>query len=387
MSKRADINPFIVMDVLARAAAREAEGHSIIHMEIGQPSTPVPPNVVAAVEAAVRAGRVAYTQSLGLPDLRSAIARHYERAYGFSVDPERVGVTTASSAAFNFAFLACFDAGARIGMVRPYYPAYPNILKTLGLETVLIECDEAYRPDLARIEAAMKAGLDGLLIASPANPTGAVIANETLASIAALAREYNVRIISDEIYHGITYDAPAASILPHDPSAIIINSFSKFFCMAGWRVGWMVMPEDLVRTMECLAQNLMISPPTLSQIGALAAFEPEALSYYDGIVDGYARSRTLVTEQLPKLGFSHLSPADGAFYAYGDCSAFGMSSDELCRRLMVEAGIAVTPGGDFDDRDGAHTVRFSYAGAESDIAEGMRRLDSWATSQKDQVAV
>ncbi len=383
-ASRADVPPFIVMDILARANALEAQGRSIVHMEIGQPSAPAAPSVIAAAQSVLASGRVAYTEAVGVPSLRQAIAAHYGQAHGLDVDPARVAVTTGSSGAFALAFLAAFEAGARVGLVRPYYPAYPTILRAFGLEPVILSGtpgdagDGAYGLDMDALETAMIAGLDGLLIASPANPTGTVLSDADLARLAALARCHGVRIISDEIYQGIVYaGSRAPSMLAHATDAIIVNSFSKYFCMAGWRIGWLVLPEGMPRAVERLAQNLTVAPPTLGQHAAQAALGADARAYYDGLVSDYAQSRALLRDRLPALGFTRLSPAQGAFYLYADCSGFGMTSRTLCARLLEEAGVAITPGADFDDEGGDRTVRFSFAGAPATVTEAVSRLTAW----------
>jgi aspartate/methionine/tyrosine aminotransferase len=376
LSRRAMVPPFIAMDVLREANERAAGGADIIHLELGQPSTPAPRAVLAAAEAALRRDVLGYTDALGLPALREAIAQHYRAAYGVVVDPARIVVTTGSSGGFILAFLAAFDAGERVALAAPSYPAYRNILAALDLVAVELDAGPAQRYqatlDLLRAESAP---IDGLIIASPANPTGSMIEPAALAAIAAHCDAAGIRLISDEIYHGITYEQPAATAAGTSPDAIVINSFSKYYSMTGWRIGWMVVPSDMIRAVECLAQNIFISPPSLAQHAALAAFA--ARDELEANCRRYAENRALLLAELPQAGFEHFAPPDGAFYLYADIGALTNDSRDFCSRMLREIGVACTPGIDFDPKRGHATMRICFAGATADIAEAARRLRNW----------
>jgi aspartate/methionine/tyrosine aminotransferase len=308
--------------------------------------------------------------------LRAAIAAHYARIHGVAVDPARIVVTTGSSAAFVFAFLAAFEPGDRVALAAPAYPAYRNILTALDLVPVELPAGEKERYqvtlDLLRAQGQ---GVDGLIVASPANPTGTMIKASELAAITRYCRDRGTRLISDEIYHGIVYGDAAATALSSDPQAVVVNSFSKYYSMTGWRVGWMVAPDDMLRAVECLAQNLSVSPPSLSQHAAIAAFD--CLPELDAHVRRYAENRALLLHELPKAGLERLAPSDGAFYLYADVAHLTNDSEGFCRRLLHETGVALTPGIDFDPARGRSTLRLCYAGSTDTIAEAARRLKSW----------
>lgn len=377
-SARSDVAPFIAMDVMRAAGEREAAGERIVHMEVGQPGAPAPLAVREAAAAALAAGRLGYTDALGRTELRQRIARHYAEAYGVAVAPSRVAVTTGSSAGFNLAFLAAFDAGERIALASPGYPAYRNIIAALGLEAVEIETSDRFRHALApeQLRAAhAERPLSGVLVASPANPTGTLMSPDALGALVAAADELGIRFISDEIYHGLVYAGRAETALAFSADAIVINSFSKYYCMTGWRIGWMVLPEDLVRPVERLAQNLYISPPDISQRAAIGAFD--ATAELEAIKSGYAQSRRLLLRELPALGLEPIYPVDGAFYAYASTARLAEDSSAFAKRMLAEAGVAATPGLDFDRRQGRDWMRFSFAGPVEDIAEAMRRLRDW----------
>ena len=331
--------------------------------------------MLEAARSALAGERIGYTDALGIAPLRHAIAAHYRAQYGIAVDPAEVVVTTGSSAAFLLAFLAAFEPGDRVALAVPGYPAYRNILTALGIEPVLIAVGENvhYQPNpelLADLSA-----LDGLIVASPANPTGSMIGAADLERLAKYCRDRGIRLVSDEIYHGITYDTPAATARAFGQDAVVINSFSKYYCMTGWRLGWMLVPPDLARTVECLAQNFYISPPALSQLAALPVFG--CRSELNGHVVRYRVNRDLLIETLGSAGLTRFAPADGAFYLYVDISKLTRDSAEFCRRLLAETGVAVTPGLDFDPIDGGGWIRLSFAGLTEDVVEAARRLKEW----------
>jgi aspartate/methionine/tyrosine aminotransferase len=378
-SSRGQVPPFIAMDVLRAANAREAAGRSVIHLEVGQPGTPAPDAVLDAARAALAAERIGYTDALGIETLREAIARHYGAQYAVAVEPGEVVVTTGSSAAFQLAFLAAFEAGDRVALAAPGYPAYRNILSALGLEPVLLEVgpNAHYQPNPELLEGCVKAGGDiaGLIVASPANPTGTMIPAAELARLAAWCRERDIRLISDEIYHGITYETAAQTARACGRDIIVVNSFSKYYSMTGWRLGWMLVPPELARSVECLAQNFYVSPPALSQLAAPAAFKCRA--ELDGHVARYRTNRDLLIATLKVAGLTRFAPAEGAFYLYVDVSDLTRDSLEFCRRMLDEIGIAATPGRDFDPIHGDDWLRLSFAGSIRDIAEAARRLKEW----------
>lgn len=376
ISRRSQVEPFHAMDVLAEANRMRAAGHHVVSMAVGQPSDPAPGIVRDAAAAALADGRIGYTDALGRMDLRERIARHYQQRYGVTVSPERVAVTTGSSAGFNLAFLALFDAGDTVAITAPGYPAYRGILKALGLNTVEIRLgQEGYLTADLLAQAHALTPLKGVLFASPANPTGAIIPHDALASLLATARNLGITAISDEIYHGLSYSEPDVTALTFDDDAVIVNSFSKYYCMTGWRIGWMVLPQALVRTIERLQQSLYISAPELSQIAAVAAFD--ATEELEVVKGRYLRNRALLAQALPALGLPLLAPLDGAFYAYCDVSQHSNDSMAFARRMLHEAHVAAPPGLDFDLVEGHHTMRFSYAGSEQDMATAMDRLATW----------
>lgn len=375
VAKRGQVPPFIVMDVMRAANERQATGAEVLHLEVGQPGTSAPESVLVAARAALDGHRLGYTEALGIPSLRQRISHHYRERYDVVVPPERIVITTGSSGGFVTTFLAAFDPGDRVGLAAPSYPAYRNILTAFGIEPVILEANEEtrFQPSVGLLERA--GALDGLIVASPSNPTGTMLSPEALHEIARYSATKGIRFVSDEIYHGITYGRVAATALASSNSAVVINSFSKYFSMTGWRIGWMVVPEDLLRPIECLAQNLYISPPTLSQIAAEAAFEcRDAL---DGIVAGYARNRALLLAELPKAGFDRLAPADGAFYLYADVGHLTNDSQDFCKRMLAETGVATTPGIDFDAARGNRFLRISFAGSETEIARAAEKLKAW----------
>lgn len=373
--RAAGVDPFIVMDVMAAAAEKEAAGDTVIHLEVGQPSTPAPKGALAAAHAALDSDRIGYVAALGMPALRERIARHYRDVYRVEVSAERVIVTTGSSGGFPLAFLASFDAGDRVALAAPGYPAYRNILVALNLEPVDLPTSAAdnFQPTVAALEKAGK--IDGLIVASPSNPTGTMVGHAEMKELAHWCDRHGVRLISDEIYHGIVYEGDTVSAVEVTDQAIVINSFSKYFSMTGWRVGWLVVPPDLIRPIERLAQNFFISVPTLSQHAALAAFE--CREELDGHVLRYRRNRDLLLADLPEAGFDRFAPAEGAFYLYCDVAHLTNDSRDFCKRMLAEAGVAATPGVDFDRARGAGTLRLSFAGSTAEMEEAVRRLKAW----------
>ena len=363
------------------ANERSAAGEDVLHLEVGQPGTPAPTKVLEAARRALEENRLGYTDALGMPALRQRIAEHYKVTYGLEVPAERIAVTVGASGAILLGLLAAFDPGDRVALAAPSYPCYRNMLSALGNEPVILESELEHRfqptPELLeRVEGP----LHGLFIASPSNPAGTMVDRQAMSRLVEYCAERGIRILSDEIYHGISYGEPAVSALELSDAAIIINSFSKYFSMTGWRLGWMVMPSDLARAIERMAQNLFISAPTLSQLAGLAAFD--CRQECDALVAAYARNRALLLERLPRAGFDRLAPADGAFYIYADVGRLTNDSDEFCRRMLTEAGVAATPGIDFDEARGHRFVRFSFAGAEAEIAEAADRLESWLTRRR-----
>ena len=377
-SSRSDVPAFMVMDVMAAAARIEEQGGHVIHMEVGQPAAAPPACAIAAARSALARGRLGYTECLGMPALRTRIARHYRELYGISLDPERVIVTTGSSAAFVLAFLSLFEAGDRVAIALPGYPPYRHILSALGCRPVLLQTSEATRwsitPELLLSEH-RREPLKGVVVASPANPTGTMIAPEALHVLLAAAESEGIRFISDEIYHGLNYAFPAETAAKLSESAVIINSFSKYFCMTGWRIGWMVVPPSLVRAIDRLQGNLAISVPTVSQIAAEAAFDgrPEM----EAVKHGYEENRHILLQGLPTAGLNRMLPVDGAFYLYADVSQFSSDSLEFARGLLAETHVAVTPGLDFDPINGRHFIRLCYAGSREDMHEAISRIGNW----------
>jgi aspartate/methionine/tyrosine aminotransferase len=380
-STRSDVPPFMVMDVMAAAARIEAAGGHVIHLEVGQPAEPAPRTAIAAARAALESRRIDYTAALGIPSLRARIARHYRDAYACDVDPERIVVTTGSSGGFILAFLAMFEPGDRVAVTVPGYPPYRHILTALGCEPVLIETSAADRHALspeALLAAHRKKPLNGVLVASPANPTGTMMTGEALRALIAAAEGEGIRFISDEIYHGLDYAFPAVTAASISPRTLIINSFSKYFCMTGWRVGWIVAPEPFVRPIERLQQNFSISVPTLSQLAAEAAFDGR--SEMEQVKHGYEENRRILIEGLPGAGLDKFLPADGAFYLYADVSKFTDDSLAFTREMLEKAHVAATSGVDFDPVHGRSFVRFSYARSADDMREAVQRITRWLRS-------
>ena len=376
IASRGGVPPFHVMRVIDAVVARRAAGADVIDLSAGQPSTPAPATVRAAARTALDADRIGYTNALGTPALRAAIAAHYRRTDSIEVDPANVAVTTGSSGGFLYAFLAAFDAGDTVAMARPGYPAYRNMLTALGCTVIELPCgpETRFQPTVAQLDA-LDAPPAGLVIASPANPTGTMVSPTELAELSAWCEAHGTRLISDEIYHGITFTTPAVSAWRHGRNSVVVNSFSKYFCMTGWRIGWLLVPDELMESVDRLAGNFAICPPALSQYGALAAFE--AYDELDANVARYAANRELLLRRLPTIGLDKLAPADGAFYIYADVSQWTTDSMTFGARLLDEAGVAVAPGVDFDPVDGGRYVRMCFAGDASSLNEAVDRIGAW----------
>ncbi|QMU57466.1 MAG: aminotransferase class I/II-fold pyridoxal phosphate-dependent enzyme [Boseongicola sp.] len=373
LSKRSEVDPFIVMDVMEAAAKAEAVGRQVIHMEIGQPGTPAPVGARDALQRAMSQGSLGYTVSLGIPELRAKIAQHYRDRYSVDLSPDRVIVTAGSSGAFLLAFTALFDAGDKVALGAPGYPSYRQILRALSLEPVDIQTvvQNRYQP----VPGELPEDVQGLIVASPANPSGTMLDRNSLEALIEATHARGTAFVSDEIYHGIEYERAAVSALEISDDVYVINSFSKYFSMTGWRIGWMVVPEAHVRTIERLSQNMFICAPHASQVAALAAMECK--DELEGNVAIYAENRRLMLDGLPKAGFTRIAPPDGAFYIYADVSDITDDSRALAGEILEEVGVAVTPGLDFDKARGGGTLRFSYARSTDDISEGLHRLETF----------
>ena len=377
-SARSAVPPFMVMDVMAAAARLEAQGRRIIHMEVGQPAVGAPASAIAAARAALTATPLGYTETLGIASLRRRIAKSYAERHGLDIDPARIVVTTGSSAGFILAFLAAFEAGDRVAMALPGYPPYRHILSALGCEPVWIETNAQTRwsitsESLLAVHRARP--LKGVIVGSPANPTGTMMTAQALTELIRCAEDSGIAFISDEIYHGLDYAFAAESAAGLSDDAIVINSFSKYFCMTGWRIGWMVVPPSLVRAVERLQQNLAISVPTLSQIAAEAAFD--ARTELNDVKHGYEENRRILVEGLPRTGLDSFLPVDGAFYLYADVSRFSTDSFDFATRMLEEAGVAATPGVDFDPLRGRNFLRLCYAGSRAEMHEAVERIGAW----------
>jgi aspartate/methionine/tyrosine aminotransferase len=380
---RANVPPFHVMDLLAAAAARQRTHGDLLNLVAGQPSTPAPRPVREAAKRAIDEDVLGYTVALGIPQLREAIAGHHRRVYGLDVGIEDIVVTTGSSGGFLLAFLAAFEAGDRVAIARPGYPCYRNVLTALGCEVVELRAgpESRFQPTVEMLES-LDRPVQGLVVASPANPTGTMLAPEELAGLAAWCEAHGVQLISDEIYHGIEYASPMqhATAWQTSREAVVFHSFSKYFSMTGWRLGWMLVPERLRRAVDVLTGNFTICPPVLAQHAAVAAFTPESYAEVDAHVARYAENRALLLDGLPRLGIDRLAPADGAFYVYADVSHLTDDSMSLCHRLLSDTGVATAPGIDFDTEDGGRFLRLSFAGAPAEVAESLTRLEAWLST-------
>jgi aspartate/methionine/tyrosine aminotransferase len=379
-AKRGGVPPFFVMEVMRSAAERVAAGKDVLHLEVGQPGTSAPKGVLEAAHRALDTRQLGYTVALGIEPLREAIVRHYRETYAVEVPAGRIVVTTGSSGGFLLAFLSAFDAGDRVALAEPGYPCYRNILGALGIEPVGLPVDHGsrFQPTVAMLEA-LDRPIDGLIVASPSNPTGTMVSRAELTALSGYCKANGIRLVSDEIYHGIVYGTAATSAAGLNDDAIVINSFSKYFSMTGWRIGWMVVPEDLATSVERLAQNFFISPPTLAQFAAVAAFDCHEELRANVAV--YADNRTLLLERLPSAGLDRLSQADGAFYIYADVAHLTDDSESLCREILDATGVAVTPGIDFDPIRGRQSIRISFSGPTRDMDQAVSRLAAWIPSQ------
>jgi len=375
VASRASIAPFYAMEVLKAANQRAAEGADVLHLEVGEPGAGTPQAILAAAQAALATANLGYTEAFGLPELRRRIARHYIETYGANVSPDRIVLTAGSSAGFVLSFLSAFDPGDRIALGVPCYPAYRNIMQATGIKPVYLRTDAStrYQPTVAMLEAA--GPLDGLLIASPANPTGTMIPPAELHAVADYCEKKGIRLISDEIYHGITYGTAAGTVAGRAQGAIVLSGFSKYYCMTGWRLGWAVVPDDLTRAIERLQQNFFISAPNIAQRAALAAFDCE--DELQANVAAYAQNRALLLDMLPRAGIRDFAPADGAFYIFANVANLTNDSSDFCRRLLEDTGVAITPGIDFDSEQGHAFVRLSFAGSTATIVEAARRIEKW----------
>ena len=374
---RAGVPPFHVMDVLSAAQARQRSHGDLISLAAGQPSVPAPAAVLRAAQEALQQHTLGYTEQLGIPELREAVAGHYRRTYDIDVTASDVVMTTGSSGGFLLSFLSAFDPGARVAMARPGYPAYRNLLSVLGCEVVefATTAETNFQPTVEQLD--QLGPIDGLIVASPSNPTGTVLPPGELAAISGWCASHGVQLISDEIYHGISYGEQLDCAWQYGREALVLGSFSKYFAMTGWRLGWMLVPQRLHRAVDVLTGNFTICPPAVSQYAAVAAFTPESYAEADAHVEHYRRNRDLLFAGLREIGLDKLAPADGAFYAYVDVSDHTTDSLSWCQRLLADTGIAITPGIDFDPVDGGRYVRFSFAGASEDVTEGLRRLGGW----------
>jgi aspartate/methionine/tyrosine aminotransferase len=377
---RAGIPPFYVMDVWLAAAERQRTHGDLVNLSAGQPSAGAPKPVLAAAAEALQSSPLGYTVALGIPELREAIAGSYGDRYGIDVSLDDVVLTTGSSGGFLLAFLACFDVGDRVAIASPGYPCYRNILSALGCEVVEIPCgpETRFQPTVAML-AEIDPPVQGVIVASPANPTGTVIPPRELAAIASWCDDTGVRLISDEVYHGLVYPgAPETSCAwQTSRNAIVANSFSKYYAMTGWRLGWLLVPSELRRAVDCLTGNFTICPPVLPQYAAVAAFTPEAIAEAEGHLHQYALNRETLLSGLRQIGITRLAPTDGAFYVYADVSDFTSDSLTFCENLLADTGLAIAPGIDFDTVHGGSFVRLSFAGPASDIDEALHRLGPW----------
>ncbi len=376
VSARGQVPPFYAMQVYVAALARQQAGLPVYLLNVGQPGTPAPSTVLAAAHKVLDTDRIGYTSALGIPELRDAIANHYRRTYGLDVARSAVVATTGSSGGFLLAFLAAFEPGDVVVLARPGYPAYRNMLTALGCQVVELPCGPAtrFQPSVAALDA-LDVRPAGLVVASPANPTGTMVTPAELAAITTWCDANGVRLISDEIYHGITFSGEASCAWHTSRRAIVVNSFSKYFSMTGWRLGWLLVPDELLDSVDRLASNFTLCPPTLPQHAAIAAFD--AYAELDANVEHYRANREFLLDRLPEVGLDRLAPADGAFYIYADVSKWTDDSLAFGARLLTETGVAVAPGIDFDPVDGGRHIRLSFAGDKAEIATAVDLLGEW----------
>jgi len=375
VSARGKVQPFWVMQMFAEAAELTRAGHDLIHLSLGQPSDEVPDAVRRHVSECMQKKPLGYTEPSGIYPLRERISQHYRERYNLSISPSRIFIMMGASAAFQMSMLAAFDAGDEVAITLPCYPAYPTMMQTLGLKVQPLRGTAAtrFQPTVGMLQPLNN--VKGIVIANPSNPSGTILHADELKALCHYADAQGIRVIADEIYHGITFGEAASSVLSHSDTAIVVNSFSKYFLMPGWRLGWAVVPEDLVPSFEALVQHYFISPPAVSQYAALAVFDQ--CKVLDGVVARYARNRQLLMEELPKAGFDNLAPAEGGFFIYADVSKLTNDSLSFCRAMMKEAGVVAIPGIDFDPDEGHRFVRFSYSGSEAQIREALKRLKQW----------
>ncbi len=376
LAARSDVTPFLVMEVMRAAAERAASGKEVLHLEVGQPGFPAPTGARRAAIQAIESEYLGYTDTFGIPPLRAQIQKHYKSIYGMDVADARIAATTGSSAGFLLAFLACFEPGDRVALADPSYPCYRNILKACSIEAVKIPVDASTNFQPTPEDIAKLGDIQGVVVASPSNPTGSMFAPGELLRLAGWCHDHGVRLISDEIYHGLTYGKEAETAAS-SPSAIVINSFSKYFAMTGWRIGWAVLPEDVAGNFDRLAQSIYISAPTISQIAAAAAFDcRDELESYKRV---YAQNRTELLDALVARGLNPVAPPDGAFYIYVDVSPLSNDSGALCQEMLDEIGVAATSGYDFEPENGGRYMRFSYCTGHDDVVEAARRIRTWRT--------
>ena len=375
ISARAGVTPFYAMEVLKAANEKAAKGDSVLHLEVGEPGRGAPAGVISAAHEALDGGGIGYTQAFGRTDLRQRIVRYYQENHGVDISLDRVAVTTGSSGGFVLSLITAFDVGDRVALGVPCYPAYRNMFKALGIEPVYLRTTMATRFQPTPEILAAAGPVDGLLIASPANPTGTMLIGKPLTDIIDYCNRQGIRLISDEVYHGITYGQQAETILGRAPGGVVLNGFSKYYGMTGWRLGWMVLPEDMAAPLERVAQNLYISSNAVSQSAALAAFD--CGQELKSNVEVYRRNRDILLDALPRAGITEMAPADGAFYIFANVSEFTRDSLEFCARLLAQTGVAVTPGIDFDTEEGHAYVRISFAGETKTVRDAADRLVVW----------
>ena len=375
-SFRSDINPFVAMEMMEKANILESKGRDIIHMDVGEPGFNTPDHVLDHLKNLIKDSTFGYTEALGMPLLREKISVHYKNWYKQNIGPERIAVTVGASSAFILCLLSAFDVGDKIGIMRPYYPPYLNALKALGLKALIIDGDinTGYQPTVSILKK-ISQDIKGLIIASPANPTGSVIGKKQILEVSAWCRKKNIRIISDEIYHGIEYEGFSDTFVSCNNDAFVINSFSKYFSMTGWRLGWIVSSEKIIKVIEKLSMAFVLCPPKISQIGAIKVFEN--YNYLNKNVSVYKKNRDILINMFEKIGLKNFSPPNGAFYVYVDISKIAKDSAELSIQLLNEAGVSCTPGIDFDDLNGKNFIRFSYGGSTETVIEGSKRIENW----------